>query len=78
MIQYSENSESFATEMMRRLEDCGGKNAHAYYCDCALTYPRHFLEDTMFYVANVPEDLVTVSKSELFKIILGLTYVEED
>ncbi|MDB5254656.1 MAG: hypothetical protein JWL92_32 [Candidatus Nomurabacteria bacterium] len=64
--------------MMRKLEDCGGRIAHAYYRSYALTYPRHFLEDTMYYVMNVPDDLITVSKPELFKLILGMTYVEED
>jgi hypothetical protein len=56
----------------------GGKIAHAYYRDCALTYPRYFLEDTVLYIMNIPEDLATVSRPELFKAILGMTHVDEE
>lgn len=77
MITYSENSESFASEMMRRLEDCEGKINRSYYRSIAAEYPRYFLEATIQFAANMPEDIITVSRSELFKIILGMTYVEE-
>ena len=74
MMKYSCNGEAFAKELMELLKDYA---SFAYYRSCVETYPRQFLEDTLFYVLDVPEDLITVTRSQLFKVILGMTYIED-
>ncbi len=67
--------ERFALEAAALLDDRG---SFRYYRACAWEYPLNFLEGTVAYVMTLPEDLMTVSRSELFKVIVGMACPEED